>query len=246
MRGIKRLLEICKSLCPTNTACLSNSGFCVFHIVPSEQKYSVIYTVKMLRLIRQMHDLLWDARLHINTCRIIRRNDSISERRDARGCVPTPYFRLHMVFKRLRISNKDVFADYGCGTGRVVCVAARLPFKKVYGIELFPDIALVARRNSKNVRNRQAPVEIIVGDVWNFDCKDITVFFLYDPFGQRTMQDVLLRIHTSLLRNPRNVRIIYFDPKYVALLNRCSWLKEREDLCFRIGKHTVIFYESIP
>jgi len=161
------------------------------------------YIEKTFELVGRMHDLLWDIRLDINTRQIIRREDCVSRNRDARRCCPSPYFRLQQIFKRISISESDVFADYGCGTGRVVCFAAHLPLKKVYGIELLPDMALIARRNAQKMRGCRATVEIIEGDVLNFDCQNVTIFFFFDPFGEETIQNVLDRIHNNLLKNPR-------------------------------------------
>jgi len=195
-----------------------------------------------------MCDLLWDFRLNVNTCGIIIRKDSNSRNRDAQKCEPSSYLRLHQIIKRIPIRNTDVIADYGCGKGRMVCVAARLPVKKVYGIELYPDVALIARRNAQTVRNRKAEVEIIESDVLNFDCKDVTIFFLYNPFGPKTLQDVLDRIHLSLINNVRDVMIIHFCPipKLTSVFDKCNWLSKRDDL--RVGRRNhpvVLFYESV-
>lgn len=202
----------------------------------------------MLERGRLIHDLLWEIRLNINTREIIKRKDCVSQNKDARFCTPCPYFRLHQIFRRFSINETDVFADYGCGLGRTVCVAARLPFVKVYGVELYPDIALVARRNAQKVRNRQATVEIIEGDVLDFNCQDVTIFFLYDPFGEQTIQDVLERIHSTLSKNPRCVKIIYFgESGRRTLLDNTSWLKKAEGLSIRKiirARDIVRFYQS--
>jgi SAM-dependent methyltransferase len=200
-------------------------------------------------LVRRMHDLLWDMRLNINTREIVKRQDCTSWNRDARWCRPSPYFRLQQIFKRISISDTDVFADCGCGSGRVACFAAHLTFKKVYGIELLSDIALAARRNAQKMRKCKAIIEIIEGDILNFDCKDVTIFFFYDPFGEKTMQDFLKRIQATLLESPRPVRLIYYGslPAWEVMLDNTSWLHKREDLSIKKltrGQDLVRFYEG--
>lgn len=206
------------------------------------------YIIAILRQIRGMCDLLWDFRLNINTCGIIIREDSTSRNRDAQKYEPSSYLRLYQIFKRIPVRDTDVIADYGCGRGRTVCFAARLLVKKVYGIELYPDIALTARRNAQTVRNRKAEVEIIEGDVLNFHCGDVTIFFFYNPFGPQTMQDVLNRIHTTLSENPRNILVILFSPQIPVLVafDKFGWLHQREDLRIgKAGKPAVLFYENM-
>ncbi len=207
------------------------------------------YIEKTFELVRRMHDLLWDIRLNVNTRVVVRRKDSNSLNRDARWCQPSPYFRLQQIFKRISFSDTDVFADYGCGVGRVVCFAAHLPLAKSYGIELLSDMALIARRNAKRMRKRKATVEIIEGDALKFDCEDVTIFFFFDPFGEKTLQDVLSRIHATLLKKPRHVRMIYFgsDPLRESMFDKTGWLHKREDLSIRKitrDKDLVRFYES--
>jgi SAM-dependent methyltransferase len=174
--------------------------------------------------------------------------DNFSTNRDAVGCIPTGYFLLQRIMKKISITETDVFADYGCGSGRAVCFAARFPFKKVYGIELYPDIAAVAKRNSQKLRKPKAIIEIIGGcDVLDFDCKEVTYFFFFNPFGETTMLGVLKQIHTSLSENRRHIQLIYFNPKREAIFDECNWLRKREDLSFKTwGGHVVLFYENIP
>ena len=206
------------------------------------------YVEKILNAGRRMHDVLWDIKLGINTRKVVSRTDCISQNKDAIKCCPSPYFRLHQVFNRISIDEEDVFADYGCGVGRVVCTAGRLSFTKVYGIELYPDIAIIAKKNAQQVRGSKAIIEIIEGDVLNFDCKDVTVFFFYDPFGARTMHGVLTLIHDTLLKNPRHIQLVYYGslPTWETLLDSTSWLQKRTDLSIRKltrGRDLVRFYE---
>ena len=203
------------------------------------------FLINIMRFGRRMHDLFWDMRLNISTCRQVEKKDVISLNKDGTNCIPTGYFLLQRIMKKISIKETNVFADYECGSGRAVCFAARFPFKKVYGIELYPDIAAVAKRNSQTLRNPKASIEIIGGDVLDFDCKEVTYFLFFNPFGEATMRGVLKRIHTSLSENRRHIQLIYFNPKREMLFDECDWLRKREDLSIKTwGGHVVLFYEN--
>lgn len=202
--------------------------------------------MNIMRFGRRMHDLFWDMRLNISTRGQVGKRDDISYNKDVVRYSPTGYFLLQRIMKKISIKKTDVFADYGCGMGRVVCFAAQFPFKKVYGIELYSDIAAVAKRNSQRLRKPKASIEIIGGcDVLDFDCKDVTCFFFFNPFREATMRGVLKQIHAGLLENPRHIQMIYFLPTQVAIFDECNWLKKRADLTIRTwGGHVVFFYEN--
>ena len=198
-----------------------------------------------MRVGRYIHDFFWDMRLNINTRGTVKQKDLISYNQDHVQCVSTAYYVLIKIFKKISIKKTDIFADYGCGKGRVLCFAARFPFKKIIGIEVYPEIASIAVKNSQRVRNRNSRIEIYENDVLDFDCKNVTVFFFFNPFGAKTMKSVLMRIHTSLLNNPRHIQIIYFNPTQAALFGACNWLDKRDDLCYkRRAKDVVQFYEN--
>jgi SAM-dependent methyltransferase len=202
--------------------------------------------LNLLRGGRRLHDLVYDLSLNVRTSKKVSREDNISLNRDASECVPTSYFLLRTIFNKLRVNSDDVFSDYGCGTGRAVCFAARFPFKKVYGIELHEDIAAIAEENSRKLRGPKANIEIRAGcDVVNFDPQDVTHFFFFNPFGEATMSGVLGKMRSSLLASPRRIMILYFNPQQASVLKKCQWLKERTDLSFETsGGHQVLFYEN--
>lgn len=194
-----------------------------------------------------MHDRLWDLRLSVRTVKggIVPKGDS--KNGDATECVPTGYFLLAKIFDRLESGGSEVFADYGCGSGRVVCFAACKPYKKVVGVELLKDVAVLAQENVLNMSGKKAPVEVVAGmDVVDFDPKEVTQFFMFNPFGAATMRAVLERVRSSLDEFPRKITIVYFNPVFESLLRDCDWLTERKDLAIDTGGgHRVVFFESI-
>jgi SAM-dependent methyltransferase len=150
--------------------------------------------------------------------------------------------RLNLVFAAVRWGPEDVFVDFGCGMGRVVCRAAEKPIRKVIGVEIDPGLAGLARQNAARLKGRRAPVEILCADAATVEVGEGTVFFFYDPFGWRTVRQVLANILASLLTHPRNVTIIFARwHRHQPILEMCDWLEGVETLdgdYIRIWRHT--------
>jgi len=66
---------------------------------------------------------------------------------------------------------------------------------------------------------KRTPIEIVNAEVYNFDPKEGTVFFMFNPFGLKTMAKVLENIRQALISHPRKIRIAYYGPVYKDLLN---------------------------
>jgi SAM-dependent methyltransferase len=81
------------------------------------------------------------------------------------------------------------FVDVGAGKGRAVLLAAELPFRKVIGVELNPDLARVAQRNIvrwSRVAGPKAPkhpIRLVQQDALNFRWpRTPLLVYLYNPF----------------------------------------------------------------
>ncbi|MBK8099804.1 MAG: class I SAM-dependent methyltransferase [Planctomycetes bacterium] len=113
-----------------------------------------------------------------------------------------------------RRNAREIAYDLGSGMGRVLCVLALRPWAKVVGVELFADLAASSRQNAAAMRGRRAPIEVITGDALQQDLGDGTVFFLFNPFGAKTLAGVLARIDASLRTNPRHVQFLYYNAEH--------------------------------
>src|SRR5262245_20828707 len=75
-------------------------------------------------------------------------HDQFDESRpNFRGHMPTSYRDWRLIRPMLEAIRGCIFVDYGAGLGRVVALAARLPFTEVIGVEIDPDLA---RRGNVN------------------------------------------------------------------------------------------------
>ena len=123
---------------------------------------------------------------------------------DFNSYLPVEYYYAYAVLRRLQPAATDVICDVGCGKGRFLCIAARYPVRRVLGIELQRELCAAARENLVRLRGRRAPAEVICANCTELDFPDdVTIVFMFNPFGTETMISFLGRIGTSLRRKPR-------------------------------------------
>ncbi|NOZ61323.1 MAG: class I SAM-dependent methyltransferase [Calditrichaeota bacterium] len=151
---------------------------------------------------------------------------AVSRNRDIGDYESPDYWYLRKIARLIRkeVSSDDVFVDIGSGKGRILCLMAQLPFKKVIGIEIRPDLCEVARSNAERSRGKKCPIEIVCGDASVMDYSEGTYFFMFNPFGEKTMSDVLLSIKNSLKSHPRQIRLIYYNAVHESLFEKSEWL----------------------
>jgi SAM-dependent methyltransferase len=129
--------------------------------------------------------------------------------------LPSGWRDLRRALPRGEVEPTDVFADLGSGKGRVVYEAAKYPFARVIGVEISPKLNEIARRNVERNRHKLAcrDVELVTADAADFAIpEDLTIVYLYHPFGGETFEKVLGNIVGSLDRKPRPLRLIYQLP----------------------------------
>jgi SAM-dependent methyltransferase len=147
--------------------------------------------------------------------------------RDSVEYIPSGYTAITAMLRHLRLTEDDVFVDFGCGKGRVIFSVATHRLKKVIGIEVDKTLVDIARTNLTNITQlniNSTPVEILHLDATTFDPKEGTIFYMFNPFEYKTMQQVLNNIKTSLITHPRDIRIVYNNPKHRVVLDMQDWL----------------------
>ena len=116
--------------------------------------------------------------------------------------------------------NDFVFVDYGSGKGRTLLVAAEFPFKKIIGVEISQDLHAIASKNLDRYRGKDrkcTDVELFCGDARGFALPDSDlVLYMYNPFGQDILREVLQHIVASTRENPSRILIPYLFPVAMA------------------------------
>jgi SAM-dependent methyltransferase len=143
--------------------------------------------------------------------------------------VPTPYAVSSAILRFLELGPDDVFADVGCGKGRVVCLAAQARIRRAVGIEVDPSLCEDAQRNAERLRGRRAPIQIVNIPAQQYTYSDTTVIFMYRPFMANTMEVVMDRLERSLEAHPRSLRIGYVLPLEAHVLATRGWLRMYEE-----------------
>lgn len=144
--------------------------------------------------------------------------------RDALKVGSLDYGLVHRYVRLLNLCAADVVFDVGCGPGRPLCVIARRRVRRCVGVEMASEIADLARRNLATLKGRVSEAEVLTADAISVDYEEGTAFWIYNPFGPKTLTAVLSRIQESVQRRPRGVRFCYINPEAVHVFERCGWL----------------------
>jgi len=166
---------------------------------------------------------------------------------------PSDYRSLRAVLRDLELRpGEDVFLDYGSGKGRVLILAAGLPFRRVLGIDLSPDLNRQAELNLARARRRRVchDVRVLEADAGSFDVPDdVSLAYFYSPFTGDTLRASLARLRASWERNPRRLRILFKDPDdFEREVRAHAWLSKTRTWGERAGhaRRRYVLYESVP
>jgi hypothetical protein len=127
----------------------------------------------------------------------------------------SPWLSVRGALRDLSPSPSDVFVDLGSGKGKVLLIAGRLPYHRVVGVEIDPELSRTARRNVQRARNRLLAKEIgsATANVLEWVIPDdSSVIFLFNPFIGQTFHAMMHRIFDSYDREPRMLHIVYLYP----------------------------------
>ncbi len=126
---------------------------------------------------------------------------------------PVSYTDMRQLLDRLTIYSEDVFLDYGSGMGRAVCLAATYSFRSVLGVEVSAEFCRTALQNIQRVGSklRCKDVRIIKADAVRYEVPgDVSIIFLFNPFGGGALAAVLDNIENSIRKSRRNLRVIFY------------------------------------
>ena len=122
-----------------------------------------------------------------------------------------------------------VLIDFGSGKGRVILMAMEYPFKRIIGVEFSEELHRIAQDNIRRFHSdtsKCTDVETICMDVVDYTLpNDCLICYFCNPFDAMLMGQMLARIQISLLRNPREIFIVYYNPKEAHVIDHTD--------CFR-------------
>ncbi|AUX45966.1 uncharacterized protein SOCE26_074680 [Sorangium cellulosum] len=135
------------------------------------------------------------------------------------------------VMQTLKIRAEEyAFVDVGCGKGRVLIMAAQLPFRRVLGVESSTATASIARTNVGVAAGRsslRAPVDVLTCNALSFDFPPVDLLiYLYNPFSKLDAYvEFLGNLEVSLKAHPRKVVLVYTCPEHVRAFEECHFLE---------------------
>jgi len=121
------------------------------------------------------------------------------------------------------------FVDLGSGLGRALLLASELPFREVIGVEVVPELVAGARNNIETWiagGHARAPIRVQQQDVRDFDFPQAPLLvFLYNPFGERTLLEIIARLSSLCQLSSGTIDILYCYPKYGYAFDKKSQFK---------------------
>jgi len=172
-----------------------------------------------LRIARRIVDKIYDFYFGISTSNYYAADGHQSS--DAYEVASAPYLVIMEIFRRLHLQDKDILIDVGCGTGRVVCMASRQRIDGAFGVELLEEPAKLAKRNLLTMRGKKArKFDIYTGNILNYDNQEANIYFLFNPFGKKTLSEFLKKIINNRDFS-RSIRIVYYNPKHHDVMISC-------------------------
>ena len=116
------------------------------------------------------------------------------------------------------------FIDLGSGKGRTLLMAAEFPFRRVVGVELFPELHQIAVENIAKSEHRER-MEAVCMDARDYEFPaGPLLLYLFNPLPAAALERVVENLRNSLDAAPRAVRVIYHNPTCENVLAKASFL----------------------
>ena len=181
---------------------------------------------------RTAHMALVESWFHLifraNTQFLVARQDlDITDDDDkihAIGHYPVRYYHLALALDGTEFACRGrVFVDFGCGAGRAILFASRLPLNRIIGVDISPSLCQTTRTNLEQYYKRREKTvpswEVVESNARTYQIPDdADIFYFYHPFDEVVMNDVIDNIVNSVRRTPRDCVIVYMNPVCADLL----------------------------
>ncbi len=121
------------------------------------------------------------------------------------------------------------FIDLGSGKGRTLLMASDYPFRRITGVEILAELNEIAQRNIARYRSERQKcfnIESHAGDGRSFVFpSEAFVLYLFNPFPDYVLRDVLANLHRSVTDLPREVYVIYHNLVHENVFTDQGWLQ---------------------
>jgi SAM-dependent methyltransferase len=178
--------------------------------------------------IKNPFDELWDRRLGVNTFGAYPGSGSFEDGTANLPFVPSAYADAFDYLTAVNAGPSDVFVDLGAGYGRTVFAASHKGVRRALGVDLVRVLVDGAEANRKRCKLRGGDIEFICANALDFVEPDMTILYMFHPFGEAILEQVLKNTHADRAKqaNAPKLKIIYANPVYEAVLERSGWLRK--------------------
>ena len=172
------------------------------------------------------YDAFWDWKLGVHTFGYHPARGKQGDSDWQVHYTPTPYADIFRLLRMVELGPDDVFVDLGGGLGRAVFAASWLGAKRAIGVEIVEDLCDRAQQNVRGRRLADRDIQFICTNALNYQHRDTTVLFMFHPFGEQTMRQVLRDMGNAKAdRTAQPLRIIYMNPVFDDALEQSGWLQ---------------------
>jgi SAM-dependent methyltransferase len=169
-------------------------------------------------------DWLCDRRFGTRTGGLVPIETLIEDWEDCHDYFPTSSRTFDKLMSYVTINpGRDSFVDIGSGKGRVLIMAARRPFRRVYGFEISEQLNRTASRNLERCRASLAcrDVVIVMGDAAVAAMPDdASVFYLYNPCHGGLLRRIMASIEESAARCPRDITVLFNNIRHYTAMEQ--------------------------
>jgi SAM-dependent methyltransferase len=148
---------------------------------------------------------------------------------------------LDFILRGLTISPKDSIIDLGSGKGWALFLMSNYPFRRIVGVEISHDLTAIAKRNIRRL-GRSGRIELVCSNAKDFsNLDDFNYIYLFNPFPGPVLLDVVENVRSSLQNNPRDLTIIYSNPKCEDVVLDSNLFQRTIEHCFE-NKDSIVIY----
>jgi Putative methyltransferase len=144
------------------------------------------------------------------------------------GTPPSGFFGILDHWQQMLVDTSYSIEDYtlldiGCGKGRAVMMASTVPFQRIVGVELNPELTSTAESNL--AKWRSCPLACSNISILNVDAlaapipDSPVVLYIYNSFNLYVMVPLLERLQAISLTRTAPIDIIYAQPQQAALVD---------------------------
>jgi SAM-dependent methyltransferase len=141
---------------------------------------------------------------------------------------PTAASTFFHMLRQVKVDfSKFVFIDFGCGKGKALLLASRLPFRQIIGIDLWSELVCIAEENLKRYTGKRKckNYQLHCMDASEFPMpSEPSIYYFFDPFREEVMLKVLENMRCSLAAAPREVYLVYCEPDRPHVLDKSGFL----------------------